>query len=298
MEDIPISNISFVTLAADYLLIWDSKALTEFAHVFDKKNFKYLTSVIPKGEGPGEVARIGHIAVDEACRKLYVTDLAKYRVFEYCIDSLLANPDYMPEAEIKMEQALFPWKYQFINDTLGIGVIIKPIGNANFNQSAAGWNMKTGEVYPLKYERLDNVVEKRMLSVAVSTGHGLIAKTYHNYDLMTICTLDGDLKYNIYGANWKRSEGSNRITFYGDAAFCGDRIFALYLGGDAYSKERQEVFYPTMFHIFDLDGNYIKTLETGYNITGFCYDKDNNRLIMAMNDDIQFGYLDLAGLVE
>ena len=30
-----------------------------------------------------------------------------------------------------------------------------------------------------------------------------------------------------------------------------------------------------------------------YKIADFCYDKENNRIIMCMNDDIQFGYLDL-----
>ena len=32
-------------------------------------------------------------------------------------------------------------------------------------------------------------------------------------------------------------------------------------------------------------------------INYFCYDKDNNRIIMNLDDEIQFAYLDLEGLL-
>jgi len=39
-------------------------------------------------------------------------------------------------------------------------------------------------------------------------------------------------------------------------------------------------------------------LEAGYSIADFIYDKDNNRIIMQLNDAyIQFAYLDLDGLL-
>jgi hypothetical protein len=47
-----------------------------------------------------------------------------------------------------------------------------------------------------------------------------------------------------------------------------------------------------------MEGDYIQTLETGYNISDFCYDKDNNRIIMSLDAEVQFAYLDLDGLVE
>jgi hypothetical protein len=297
MEEPPISNINFIYLMADYLMISDYKSPSELLHLFDRKTFNHVGSFIPRGQGPGEIARIGHIGVDEARRKFYVSDHGKQKVFSYYLDSLLANPDYMPEEKTTMGQVFFPDKYYYISDTLCIGVIIERFGNSRFNQSVARWNMNTGEFTPLKYERLDDIKNRR-LSFAVSTEHGLIAKSYHHYDLMTICTLDGDLKYNIYGSGWKRSEGSNRTTFYHQPAFCDDRIFVLYLGENTYSDDRQHVVYPTKLQVFDLDGNYLKTLETGYNIISILYDRENNRLIMNMDDDVQFGYLNLDGLVE
>lgn len=51
------------------------------------------------------------------------------------------------------------------------------------------------------------------------------------------------------------------------------------------------------FLAYDLDGNYIKTLNVGYNIIIFCYDSESNRIIMVLDDEIQFAYLDLDGLL-
>lgn len=47
-----------------------------------------------------------------------------------------------------------------------------------------------------------------------------------------------------------------------------------------------------------LNGNYIKTLNVGCNIGIFCYDPEYNRIIMELDDEIQFAYLDLDGLLE
>lgn len=45
--------------------------------------------------------------------------------------------------------------------------------------------------------------------------------------------------------------------------------------------------------IFNLNGDYIKTLDIGYKIVDFCYDIQNDRLVFNFEDMIQFGYIDL-----
>ena len=108
---------------------------------------------------------------------------------------------------------------------------------------------------------------------------------------MSILTLDGELKYNIYGPAWDKKE-SNKIHHYGDVAFCGDKIVAAYSGGANFS----DAYAPTKLLVFNLEGDYLKTLDVGYRISSFCYDKDRNRLIMVLDDEIQFGYLELDNL--
>jgi hypothetical protein len=290
-EETPISHINFIYILGDYLMIKDYHSLRNLVYFFDKYTFRFIGDFIPRGQGPGEIANIGHLAVDETNRRFYASDHGKNKIFVYYPDSLFANPDYLPEEKTTMGEKSFPDKYDYLQDTLCIGVIIERLGNSKFNQSVARWNMRTGEITPLGYERLD--IENRRLSFAVSTEHQLIVKAYHHYDLLTVCTLNGDLKYNIYGTNWKKSETSRRVTFYGQPAVFANRIWALYLGENTYNEDGSGGNFPTKFLVFDLEGNYLQTLETGHKIMSFLYDKDTNRMIMNMDDDIQFAYLEL-----
>jgi hypothetical protein len=291
IEDVLINSYSMLYLIGDYLIIMDYKSMDEFIHIFDKNSFKHVISAIPKGQGPGEIVNIGHIEADEANRRFFVTDHGKQRIFSYALDSVLADPSYMPEVKMEMNESQFPDRYQYINDTLSIGLIFELIGNNDFKPFVATWDMNTGEIKPMPYEHPD--IEKKRISFAVSMKDGIYVECYYYHDLMTICSLNGDLKYNIYGRNYN-SIRSNKVYHYGKVAFCNDRIIASYSGGENFTEESD----PTKFHVFDLTGDYIQTLETGYRILDFCHDEDNNRIIMAFNDDIQFGYLELDGLIE
>lgn len=290
IEDVLIGRISWPHIIDKYLIISDYESPDQQIHLFDKSNFRYLTSTAYKGQGPGEIANIGHIAYDKARRLFYVTDHGKQKIFSFNLDSVLANPSYMPETKIDIKISLFPDEYQYINDTLCIGRVIEPIGNNDFKPYVGIWNMLTGEIKLMKYEHPD--IKKVRFTATVSKEHNMYLVCYSRRDLMTICDLDGNLKYNIYGPKWM-SDGA-QISHYWDAKFCGDKIIVAYSGGD----RRTDAYYPTKFLVFNLNGDYLQTLETGYKIVRYCYDQENNRLIICMNDDIQFGYLDLDGILE
>lgn len=293
IEDVLIDEFATLYLISDYLIICDYKSYDKMVHLFDKKSFKYITSTAYRGQGPGEIANIGHTSVNEAERLFYVTDHGKQRIFSYNLDSVLEHPDYMPEVKLKMNERLFPHTYQYINDTLSYGIFIEPIGNSDFRPAVGQWNMQTGDISLMKYTHPE--IEKKRITFAVSTDNGIYVECYCHHDLMSICTLDGNLKYNIYGEKWDNRK-SNKYMYYGEVAFCKDRIVALYAPGiDNFANGGA---FPTQFIVYDLNGNYIKTIETGYRVARFCYDKDNHRIFMSMDDDIQFGYLDLTGIID
>lgn len=290
IEDVFVGSIARLFLIDNYLIIMDPKSDNNLLHIFDKKTFEYVTSTAPRGQGPEEIANIGHIGIDETNRRFFVSDHGKQKIFSYELDSVLSNPSYTPVVKTTMKERQFPSEYQYINDTLCIARIIEPTGNYGYNESLAKWNMKTGEIKPMKYTHPK--IEKKRVVFAVSMENGTYVECYSYHDLMTICDLDGNLKYNIYGPNWD-SQTSNRIHHYGDVVFCDEKIVAAYSGGDNSSKD----YYPTTLLIFDINGNYLKTLDIGYRISNLCYDKENNRIIMNLEDMIQFAYLDLNGLI-
>lgn len=290
IENVLIGSIARLFIVDDYLLISAPQSDDKLIHIFNKNDFKYLTSMADIGQGPGEITIIGHIEENKSNRAFLVSDHGKQKIFSYNIDSALSTPSYMPKERVSMAKSQFPHVYKFINDSLSIGLFIQPIGTSDFSQSIAKWNMTTGDVETLSQEHPK--VKRKRVSFAISEENGLFVECYSYDDLMTIYGLDGDLKFNIYGPNWdKRTSG--RMQHYRKVEFCGDYIFATYFG----EKESPEKYIPSKFIVFDTSGNYIKTIVTEYPVSDFCYDKDNNRLIMSLDSEIQFGYLDLDGII-
>lgn len=286
IEEVLIGRTVQMQIIDNYLIIGDYRSPDKLIHLFDKNDFHYITSTAYQGQGPGEIANMGHIAIDDAHCTFYISDHGKQKIFSYDLDSVLNNPYYEPAVKTDINVELFPSEYRYFNDTLCIGRIIQPIGYNNFKPMVGKWNMLTGEIKLMNYEHPD--IQKKRMTSDVSFEHGIYAECYSNYDLMTICDLDGDLKYNIYGPMWDNEP--SRIRYYATfPVFCGDKIIVGYSGKD----NRAEESYPTKLIVFDLDGNYLRTLETGYKISAFCYDPENTRLFLCMNDDIQFGYLEV-----
>lgn len=289
IDEVLIGSGTRPYILGNYLIIKDYRSSNELIHIFDKNSYNYLASTAPLGQGPGEITVIGHIGIDELRHKFYVSDHGKQKIFSYDLDSVLSTPFYLPHVKIEMNKELFPDRYHYINDTLSIGLIIEPTGVSTFKQFVAKWNMNTGEIIPMKYNHPD--IENKRICVAVSVDHEIYIECNSRYDLMSIFDFNGKLRCNVYGPNWDKS--GDRRHHFGTPLICKDKILALYSGGDYQGKE----YDPTVFHIFELNGDYIKTIDVGYKILDFCYDKDNNRLIFCFDDEIQFGCLSLESLI-
>lgn len=288
LGELLIGPISRPYICGDYLVIADYRSTDKVVHLLDKNTFAHITSFGQFGPGPSEITRIGGLAWDGDRRNMYITDHGKWSIVSYNLDSVLADSSYVPQVKFKMDKGLFPSNYQYINDTLSFGVFIKPSGPSTFKQIAGKWNIETGEIYPLVYDHPD--VKVKRIFLAVSMENSTYVECNNRYDLMSIFNLSGTLKYNIYGPNWD-SSGDGKSHF-GGVIFYKDWIIAAYEGEDFKSYG-----WPTKFHVFTLDGDYIKTLDIGYRISRFCCDEFNDRLIFCFDDEIQYGYLDLKGIL-
>ncbi|MDR3266806.1 MAG: TolB-like 6-bladed beta-propeller domain-containing protein [Tannerella sp.] len=291
-DDVLIGGVARLYLVDKYLIIMDAKPVDYFLHLFDKNNFRYITSAAPVGQGPGEIVMMGYIGYKKGDSLFYATDHGKLKIFGYNIDSVVTNPKYKPEVKMEITKVQFPDNYEYINDSICLGRMIAPTGNSGFNQFLGKWNINTGEIEKMKYEHPD--IEKKRTGFALSTENELYVEYCSHYDLMTICDIEGNLKYNIYGPEWN-VRSKDRIFYYGKVIFCKDKIVASYSGKKDNSSDRL----ATQLLVFDLDGNYLKTLETDYLISDYCYDMENNRIIFILDDEIlQFAYLDLNGMME
>ncbi len=297
IKNVLIGQYGHLYLIDKYLIIGDHMSPDKQIHLFDKNSFNYILSTGYKGKGPNEITILGNIATDKVHRKFYVSDHGKLKIFSYDLDSLLADPLYLPSIKICMNNSRLPNRYKYVNDTLCIGSIIEPIGNNDFKPFVGKWNMQTNETKLMKYEHPD--VKKKRIFTNVSPELDLYVEAHIRHDLITVGTLDGELKYNIYGPHWETKLSKN--DYYGPIIFCKDKIIATYLAEYGFVKEdngRIRGKSPSKFVIFNLEGDYLQTWETGYEITNFVYDEENNRLIIRIEDaDVQFAYLNLDGLL-
>lgn len=297
IDNVLIGPVARVYLLNDYLIIADCRSDDKLIRIFNKNNFEYICSVGTFGEGPVEIANMGFIGCNNAKNEFYVSDHTKQKIFCYSMDSILTDSLCVPTIKAELNEREFPSRYKYFSDTLSIGLMIKPTGNSGYNQSVAFWNMETGMMVPMKYEHPR--IDKKRISMDVSKDYNIYVEGYSNYDLLTICNLKGELVANIYGPDWKEQQ-NNRISYYRKVAFYKDKIIALYSGKDAFYKDKIKgvsVVLPTQFLVFDIHGSYIKTLDVSYAISDFCCDEENNRLIINFDDDIQFGYIDLEGII-
>lgn len=292
IDDVLINRYSEPFLLDKYLLIGDYISRDRLVHIFDKQNFKYICSAAYLGEGPTEITVFGSISINEKDHEFYISDHGKQKIFAYKLDSVLLNPQsYTPTVKANINNEQFPNRYYYVNDSLSYASIITPTGNSGFNQSGAIWNMITGKITPLKYTHPE--IENKRVNNAVSIENKTYVECYDHHDLMTIYDLEGNLKYNIYGSKWNNTK-SNKYRYYSTVRFAKDKIIACYsYGRDNFGKQSR----PTTLFVFDLNGNYLKTLEIGYNILEFCYDEEYNRIIMSLDDDIQHAYIDTKDII-
>lgn len=290
-DDVYFSNFAKIYPMGNYLIISDYKSLVSHIYLFDGTNFKLLAETAPHGQGPNEIANLGHVGVNERESIFYVTDHGKQKIFAYTLDSVLMNSSYKPTVKSNLKEDQFPNEYVFINDSICFGTIMEPTGNSGFEILTAKWNINSGEITPMKYKHPE--IKRKRISYAYSKENKIYVECYNHHDLFTICDLDGNLKYNIYGKEWD-SRMSNETRYFGNVAICNDRMIASYSGKSRLSGDSL----PTEFLIFDINGDYLQTLETGYRIVEFCYDKQRNRIIMHLDDAMQFAYIDLDGIIK
>lgn len=216
------------------------------------------------------------------------------QISEYNLDSILLNPDYLPDSKISMNNTTTPVYFTYVNDTLCYACCITPERGKPFQESLVTWNMKTGTMRPLISGHPE--IERRRIRYAVSLENNLIAVSYDHHDLLATYDLEGHLKHYIYGPNWDNATSNAMIYYYEGVIICNDRIIVGYSGKKSPDTGPIDV---SRFLVYDLEGDYIKTLNVGYNISVFCYDPEYNRIILALNDEmLQFAYLDLNGLLE
>ena len=268
----------------------------EVDHLFDLNTFKYITSTGALGRGPGEVSVPSGLFVDRGKRVFWQLDVGKKVLHKFPIDSVLSDKMYKPTFSVKLIDTLLLVYYSFLNDSIALGKAIEPFSGSPFPTMAmTKFNINTGEIRRFGYE--NSKVEGRFTNsnFALSVENGIYVNCYGDKDLMTICDLNGNLKYNVYGPGWDDPE-KDENAYFEEVIIYDKKIFAAYQGSCRIIVEGniQRGAYPKSIIVFGLDGSYQQTIETGSEIFSFCIDEKNNRIIAYFNDrEEPLGYFNI-----
>lgn len=255
-------------------------------HLFNKNTFEYITSTGILGKGPGEITSPGNIGIDRKNRILWVADHGKKLRWKFLLDSVLNNDLYKPTESLDIYYDIFIERYGFLNDSIVLGKAVSILPDHSFVKAMAKLNLNTNDIELYGYEHPKAVGKKSSSDFKLSIENNLYVNCYYYCDLMTICDLDGNLKYNVYGPGWLNNK-DNKKNYFNDVDLISNHIIASYLGDvgiiyDEYKRPRGNL--PSRFLVFDLEGNYKETIETGYKFQTFCMDEENKRVIVYFED--------------
>lgn len=289
--DLLLSGNISPTIFGGYLAIKDPQSPENMIYFFDSKSYKYLGCTCRHGQGPGEVVSMGDIMWNEDRKEFYLPDYGSNKIYTYDINQVLADSLHLPSIKGNMNNKSFPGTIIYVNDTLSYVKVINPTSVSSFEEEVGRWNLQTGEIHTFPYKHRGLKVYR--FNFTASVDDGIIVETNSRYDLVTILDLEGNLKCNIHGPNWD-SDG-DRKQHFGGVVIYKNYIISCYDGSSWSDASKFK-----LCHVFDLDGNYIKTLNIGLGFNYFTVDKTNHRLIFCFDDiDIdQIGYLDLDGILD
>jgi hypothetical protein len=254
-------------------------------HLFDKNTFKYITSTGIIGRGPGEISVPGNIVIDKQNRILWVPDHGKKVMWKYPLDSILGNEKFIPSVKLDLNYESFMDRFDFLNDSIVLGKAVKILKNGSFEMTMSKMNLNSNKIEKFGYENAETIGKKSNSVFTLSLKNNLYVNCYYLCDLVTICDLNGNLEYNIYGHDRLENKDLRKSYFFGVDIF-DKYIIASYIGdtGLIFDNIDYRGNSPSKFIVFDMKGNYIETIETGHKFSRFCVDQENKRIIAYFDE--------------
>ena len=284
----------------DYLVLVDMKSVEQGIYLYDKNSFKFIARTGILGRGPGEIGRYGILSKIPDEKSFLLQDDEKKCIWKFNIDSIISDSLYRPQKFIDYMHNIFMVRYKLISNNIALGKAIKVLNNNSYSEIMAKVNFFTNTLSQFGYvhPKLNNKKTRSAFNLSLKNNEYVNAYFYE--DLITVCNLQGKLKYNIYGKNWLNNN-KNRKSFYSQVDFMGKLLIASYKNTDdiVFDKfKRPKGNSPSTFLIFDNNGNYIHSLFTGYEFSNFCIDETNKRIIVYFNKNNPLGYIDYKAIAD
>lgn len=281
-----IGKSSNIYVFRDRLYIVDTRSTDKILYVYDTESGRYLGSALKPGPSPYEITEPGALGVNAVTGNALMFDYGQNRIVTFNVDSILSDSIHSIRTLRNLDMSGFPDSYIYVNDSTGYGRLIIPNGRNSYSQTLCRYDAVTGNIR--KFNTSEAVGEDNRSSVAVSPDGKTIVEVCRTQDLIVVYDTEGNPVNVIKGSAYEPI-ADKTMSYFTGAAVTGDHILAAYSG-----KKANEGFYGDRILVFDLDGNYVKTLKLGIEIRKMAYSLDTDNLYVSTPDSIQFGILPLG----
>jgi len=284
------------------LFIKDSKSNDNLIHIFNLKDGNLITSVIPKGNGPGELTSVGSAYIDD--KILYVHDLQTQRLLIVNINSALENKYLFDSKSTLNSQKSKVLKITKINNKI-IGELMPAYKNRfqvfdkDLNETSSFGSFppveKQGNIDSLRFlvQVLGNLFQGDMITVPEKN---LLIVSHPFIDLIEVYDIKNETSIlNIIGPEknyppkYKMLGDGNGIPCdeckfaYNSIRYFDNKIYALYSGIEYKNRNADES--KTLF-IFDISGKPLKRITLNVSLTDFIlYRADNTLKMYGLSPD-------------
>ncbi|MCB9335840.1 MAG: hypothetical protein H6586_06805 [Flavobacteriales bacterium] len=294
-----IGSPDHLCLQDSFLIIADNKSEHPF-HIININKNEYLQSAGVYGKGPGEVLAIFSARLDN--KTIWAADFTLGKLIGFDVDSLtsFASISYSPLEEYNIVNSSGSIRQlTYLSDSLFIGInargnmpyrFLKMDLSGNIVDSIAKTSFETDE----KDISIQNQSHYGQFILHPNKNKILVAG--YNSDFIEIYNIKGELlkliktqdNFNpIYEVNQigdYLAMGVSKESRYGytTAAATSDLIYAVYNG----TMQEENIWGGHIIHVFDWQGNYIKTFKTDDLILQMIVDDKNEKIYAIVNQDL------------
>lgn len=289
---------SVITIIDSLMILKNPKATEKSLYIYNKNNFKYITSFCQIGHGDGELIRPARWAINYKKRSIWILDYGNTKCWEFPIDSVLKNRNYLPKKYIQLPESLMP-----IGDMKWIKDTILAVEGTTGDALLYLYN-EEGKLL----ERLGEKIIKREknwkdLTYALVTDFRFlyneekdkIVVAYKHYDLVSFYK-NGKHELSLRGPLFIKPE----FEFMGDLiTYRNRKTYIAYLEGDVYEdyiffdfvgdkiggyRSSKYVLsdFPRQIFVFDWEGNVIARINTDRVFGYYCIDRED-KMIYAID---------------
>ncbi|MCM1390746.1 MAG: hypothetical protein NC216_10455 [Bacteroides sp.] len=286
-----IHAVTSMYICGDTLLFRDAMSRGLVFTAYDIKRDSVIGQFGKFGNGPGEIANFGAVFYDPETQNLYGANANQGKIVGFHLPEAIPNPTYDAFEKCKMDfqngnnAILSPY---FINDTTVICCVYIP------DKETRGIISRIGKLN-LRDSRVDIIdstkaIAKSRCHIAVSPEKNVVLSVDNNHDLIKIFNTEGKPLSYIYGPDYEADPPRGK-RFFSDLQISGNKMLATYSGEHTRNSDKNIM-------IFDLDGNYLKTLRFPYSINSFVYHPGTDRLYLNTDGETQFGYINLQETLD